>query len=245
MSIIYEMFEDLPRQGPGDDASTRRAFEILPGLPAHPEILDVGCGSGAQTIALAKLCQGRVTAVDNYPPFLEKVRRRAAAAGISKRVVPVNMSMTALDFPKETFDVIWSEGAIYNMGFRDGLAAWRPLLKPGGYLVVSEATWFRDDPPEEARAFWNSCYPAITDVGTNRRTAEEAGYAVLGTFPLPAESWWTDLYRPLEPRLRALRKKYAADPAALTEISEAEREIEVFRKFSDAYGYEFYILRKP
>lgn len=245
MSIIYEIFGGLPRQGPGDDASTRRAYHMLKELPPRPEILDVGCGSGAQTIALAQLCQGRITAVDVHDPFLQKVRQRAQAAGIAERVVPMNMSMTQLDFPDETFDVLWCEGAIFITGFREGLAAWRRLLKPGGHLVASESAWFCDNPPPEAKAFWDSCYPAIAAVKTNRRVAEEAGYRVAETFPLPAESWWTEYYRPLEPTLPALRAKYADDAASLAVIAEVQREIEIHRKYSDAYGYEFYVLQKP
>lgn len=244
MSIIYEIFGDLPRQGPGDDASTRRAFEMLTELPPQPEILDVGCGRGAQTVALARLCRGRVTAVDNHLPFLEEVQRRAAAVGVAERIVVLNTSMTDLNFPDASFDLIWSEGAIYIVGFRTGLQAWRRLLKPGGYLVASEATWFCDDPPAAAKAFWDSCYPAITDVKTNVHVAEDAGYRVVGTFRLPTESWWNDFYRPLEPKLPALRQKYAGDPAALAEIAEVIREIDVFRKYSDTYGCVFFVLQK-
>lgn len=245
MSIIYEMFADLPRQGPGDDGSTRRAFEMLAGLPERPEILDVGCGAGAQTLALARLCAGRITAVDNYEPFLAAVRRRADAAGVGARVVAVNQSMTELTFPDESFDLIWSEGAIFAMGFRAGLVAWRRLLRPGGYLVVSELSWFCDDLPEELRVFWEACYPAVAGVRANVRTAEEARYQVVGTFPLPVESWWADVYEPLERKLPTLREKYVGDAAALAEVGEAEREIDMFRKYSDLYGYEFYVLRRP
>jgi ubiquinone/menaquinone biosynthesis C-methylase UbiE len=245
LDILYEIFGDLPRQGPGDEGSTRRAFAMLKGLPDRPEILDVGCGSGAQTMVLASLCRGRITATDVFPQFIEVVRRKAEAAGAGGRIVPVQMSMMELDFPRESFDVIWSEGAIFIMGFREGLTAWRPLLKRGGYLVVSEAAWFVEDPPAEAQAFWNACYPAITDVASNVRTAEEAGYEVVGTFHLPAQSWWTDFYLALEPKLRAMRRTKADDADVLAEIAICQREIDIFRKYSDVYGYEFFILRKP
>jgi ubiquinone/menaquinone biosynthesis C-methylase UbiE len=243
MTIVFEIFEGLPRQGPGDDECTRRAFEMLTDLPAKPEILDVGCGAGTQTIALARLCRGRITATDIYEPFMDELRRRAAAAGVAERVTLMNMPMNELKFPDESFDVIWSEGAIFIIGFEAGLKAWRPLLKPGGYMVVSEATWFVDDPPAEAKAFWDSCYPAITQTRNNVRMAEEAGYTVVGTFPLPAEGWF-EFNRPLGPKLALMRKKYAGDAAALAEIAFNEMEIEIFRKYSDAYGYTFFVLRK-
>ena len=244
MTIIFEIFEDLPRQGPGDDAYTRRAFEMLTDLPAKPEIMDVGCGAGTQTIALARLCPGRITAVDVHQPVLDELQRRAEAAGVADRVVPLNMSMTELDSLDETFDVVWSEGAIFIMGFQPGLEAWRPLLKPGGWLVLSEAVWFCDQPPAEVKAFWDACYPAITHAESNVRMAEDAGYTVVGTFRLPAESWF-EFYRPLPAKLTRLRQKYGGDDAALSEIAQCEHEIEVFHQYPDAYGYQFFVLRKP
>jgi SAM-dependent methyltransferase len=194
-------------------------------------------------MALARLCDGRITAVDIHQPVLDTLQRRAEGAGVAERVVPLNMSMAELDFPDGTFDVIWCEGAIFIMGFRAGLTAWRPLLRPGGWLVISEAVWFCDEPPAEVKAFWDACYPAITHPQSNVRMAEEAGYAAIGTFRLPTESWF-EFYRTLAPKLVTLRRKYTGDDAALSQIAECEREIEVFHKYSDTYGYQFFVLRK-
>ena len=63
-NLMFEIFEDLPRQGPGDYESTKKAFLMLEGLPKDPEILDVGCGVGKQTLALAGLISGRIIAVE-------------------------------------------------------------------------------------------------------------------------------------------------------------------------------------
>ena len=244
MSIIFEIFEDLPRQGPGLNEYTRRAFDMLTDLPERPEILDIGCGAGTQTMELARLCPGRITATDVHEPMLDELRRRSAAAGATDRITPLNMSMSELKFPDESFDAIWCEGAIFIIGFQEGLKSWRRLLKPGGYMIVSEATWFVDDPPTEAKAFWDACYPAITQARNNVRMAEEAGYSVVGTFPLPAEGWF-EFYRPLGPKLAAMRQKYQDDEAALTEIALCEREMEIYRKHHTSYGYTFFVLRKP
>lgn len=243
MTILFEIFEDLPRQGPGLDEFTRRAYEMLAGLPERPEILDIGCGSGTQTMELARLSPGRITAVDVHEPMLDTLRRRAAQEGAADRIVPLNMSMSELDFPDDCFDVIWAEGSIFVIGFQEGLRTWRRLLKPGGYMVVSEATWFVEEPPAEAKEFWDSCYPAITQARDNVRMAEEAGYEVVGTFRLPAESWF-EFYRPLGPKLEKLRKKYQGDEAALQEIAFCEKEMEVYQKYYASYGYTFFVLKK-
>jgi len=69
-STFYEIYEALPRQGPGDRARTQRALEVLPPLIEVHRILDIGCGSGAQTLDLARATEARIVAVDNHPPFI-------------------------------------------------------------------------------------------------------------------------------------------------------------------------------
>jgi len=60
MEYFYELFEALPRGGPGDNRSTRRAFNTIPKLPEQPLILDIGCGPGVQTIELAKISKRQI-----------------------------------------------------------------------------------------------------------------------------------------------------------------------------------------
>ena len=74
-SFLFTMHEGLPREGPGSIACTKKMFSFLPGLPEYPAILDIGCGSGMQTIDIARLCpKARITAVDVYPPILTSVK---------------------------------------------------------------------------------------------------------------------------------------------------------------------------
>ncbi|MFP4120539.1 MAG: class I SAM-dependent methyltransferase [Coleofasciculus sp.] len=150
MNIFFEIHQNLPREAPGDNASTRKAFSLLTNVPPQPKILDIGCGPGMQTIELAKLTDGQITAVDTHQPFLDELQRRALAEGVSDNINPVNQSMLSLDFVPHIFDILWSEGAIYIMGFETGLKSWRTLLKTGGYLVVSELCWLQQNPPIKA-----------------------------------------------------------------------------------------------
>ncbi len=244
MDIFWEIHDGLPQQGPGDDASTGRAFALVPPLPECAAILDVGCGPGRQTVALAVLTGGTVTAVDTHQPFLDELKRRGRAAGVGDRIRTVNRSMSELDFPANTFDLIWSEGAVYLMGFREGLTSWRRFLKPGKCLAVSEITWLTDNPPAEVRDFWAEGYPPMKTVEQNFLVINECGYSLLGHFILPESSWWDGYYRPIEDRLRGLRAKYATDPAALEMINGEQQEIDLFRAYPDSYGYVFYVMRR-
>ncbi len=243
--LIFELFEETHRQGPGSAASTRRAFAMLPPLPARPRTLDVGCGSGAQTRELAQLTGGPVVAVDIHPPFLQRLKSSVTRLDASLRGVnPVAASMLALPFKDGAFDLVWSEGAIYIMGFREGLRSWRRLLRPQGYLVASEATWLRDDPPAEVREFWAKEYPAIATVAANLSTARSEGYLPVGHFVLPESAWLDDYYAPLEQRLAEFRAAHPGEAEAEALVAETEREISLRRRFSAWYGYVFYILRK-
>jgi len=242
-SLFWEIHSGLPREGPGDDASTRAALALVRSLPRHPRILDIGCGPGMQTLALAAASGGTVAAVDTHFPFLAELARRAAAAGLSERIAPVAASMQALPFGDGGFDLVWSEGAIYFMGFREGLAAWRRLLAPGGAIAVSEPCWLTDDIPGPVRALFAD-YAAMTTIAACRRIVAECGYALLGDFVLPDAAWREGYYDPMERRLAALRSAHAGDAAALATIAEHQREIDIRRQHPHVYGYAFFVMQR-
>lgn len=244
MEVFLDLYSELPRMGPGSDASTAKALAMLSGLPEHPRILDVGCGPGMQTLALARLTGGDVLAVDTHQPYLEELDRRAADTGLSARVTTLNRPMEALELDEARFDLIWSEGAIYLMGFSKGLAAWRPLLEPGGYLAVTELTRLVENPPAEGEAFWGAAYPPMKNIPGNLAAIEAAGYALLGHFTLPESDWWDHFYTPLEARARMLRPKYEGNPEALGVFDETRQEIELYRAHSTSYGYVFYVMER-
>lgn len=241
--VFYELFTGLPRQGPGDAASTAKAFSLIIGLPASPKILDIGCGSGAQTLDLARLTEGTILAVDNYQPLLDRLHQKAAALGLTGRISVMQADMTDLQLPDHQYDVIWSEGAIFVIGFDKGLREWKRLLKPGGYLAITEAAWFKPNPPTEVFDFWNREYPAIRSIDDNLQAISDAGYALVGHFRLPDSSWWTEYYTPMEARLPAIREKYAGNEDALSVVDAAALEINMHRKYAEYYGYVFFVMR--
>jgi SAM-dependent methyltransferase len=242
--VFWQLHDGLPKQGPGSEASTARALALAAPLPAAPRILDLGCGTGRQTLALARLTGGHVTAVDVFAPSLAELRRRADAAGLGARVETVQQAMAALELPGRRFDLVWCESAIYTIGFDAGLRAFRALLAPGGALAVSELAWLRDDAPERARSFWSSAYAGMRTHVANSRAIEGAGYALAGSFPLPETDWEDGYYGELERRLAALRAAHAA-PEARAVLDAAAEEIAVFRARAASFDYVFYVMRAP
>lgn len=242
--VSFEIFESLPRQGPGNEKSTRRAFRMLSNLPESPEILDAGCGTGAQTFALARLSKGRITAVDNHPPFIKIIARKVRAENLEGRIKPVISHMGGMNFPPAGFDVIWSEGAAYSIGFENALSYWRKFLKAGGFIVASELVWFRKNPPEEAEKYFSEEYPGMKHYNDIFAAIDRTGYELTGHFRLPDRAWRQDFYCPARTKLREAKEKYGSDPGAMAAIKSFETEINMHRKYSAYYGYGFYIMKK-
>ena len=139
--IIAAFFAGLDRQGPGDDAQTRRALSFIDGLPPRPRIADIGCGTGRQTAVLASALDGPVTAVDLLPEMIEGLHRQMETEGRTEQVTGIVASMLSLPFAEASFDLLWAEGSIYNIGFEKGLTQWRRFLKPDGFIAVTECSW--------------------------------------------------------------------------------------------------------
>jgi hypothetical protein len=139
-------------------------------------------------------------------------------------------------------DLLWSEGAAYNIGFAEALASWWHAIVPGGFAVVSELAWLGGEPPAPARSFFEAAYPAMRSVGENRATAERAGYRVLGTDVLPREAWIEGFYDVLGPRAEELIGD--PDPAVRVAAAEMLTEIEVFERSEDSYGYVLHVLQR-
>jgi SAM-dependent methyltransferase len=242
-ALFFELFESLPRQGPGDADSTRRALALVPPLGPDSQILDLGCGSGAQTLVLAAATPARLLAVDAHPPFIARLNDAAQQQGIAGRVRGVVGDMAAPAVPPGSVDLVWAEGSIYNLGFEQGLASFKPLLKPGGHVAVTEACWLKPDPPAPCRAFWAAEYPAITGVGPCREMIRRCGYSEIGHFALPALSWWTDYYGPLQAAVERFRVKHAGNDEAMALADALQREIDIWREYSAWYGYVFFVMR--
>ncbi|NJP07312.1 MAG: class I SAM-dependent methyltransferase [Chloroflexaceae bacterium] len=243
MDVLYAIYDGIPRQGPGSNAATRQAWSLLPDVPPSPGILDIGCGSGIQTLELARLSGGRIIALDNHQPYLDALQQRAASEQLAAHIETLNCSMDAMEFAPGSFDIIWSEGAIYIIGFERGLSVCQPLLKPGGFLVVSHITWLTADRSPELAQFWHDEGVTICTAAENVQRIEQAGYHCLAHFPLPQAAWWDEFYHLIEQKLPALRQTYRDDPERLAVVHNQQHEIDLYRMYADQYGYVFYVMR--
>lgn len=243
MGVFFEIHSDNPREGPGNFESTKKAYDAITDLPAVPKILDIGCGLGKQAFDLLKISNANIIAIDNHQPFLDTIQNKIKIENIGDRLQVFNKDMANLDFEHESFDVIWSEGAIYQMGFENGLNNWKKFLKPNGYIAVTEISWIKDNPPDDLFDYWKHAYPAIQSINNNLEIITKCRFKTVNHFTLPESAWW-DYYNPISKKLPELKKKYSNNKNALAVINEEENEIELYRKYSDYYGYVFYTMQK-
>ena len=241
-SIMVEFFKDLELLGPADPESTSRALASIR-LTSDAVVVDAGCGTGRQTLQLLQETPATIVATDLHQSMLNRLQQLAAERGVSDRLHIERADMAALPFEPESLDLLWCEGAIYNIGYEQGLRAWLLLLRAGGHLCVSEIAYFEDNPPEAVQAFWQAEYPAITTQSRLEQLAKECGYVVLDSFRLP-KSAWEAYYGPVEDRIAALQRAWRDDPERQQVLVAMQSEVDVFRRYGDTYGYVFLVLQK-
>lgn len=242
--IFFEVYEPLPRQGPGNRACAARALALCRDLPPSPAVLDLGCGAGGQTLHLAELTAGSIVAMDSHARSIARLCATVASRGLSGRVRPMIGDMARPGLQPERFELVWSEGALYNLGIEDALRVCHELLRPGGYLAFTDAVWRTDRPAPEVKASFDFDYPAMGRVSDLLATIERSRLSLVGHFTLPDEAWWDDFYTPMERRIAELRARYAADAEALAVLGRLAQEPELHRRHAGSYAYEFFVLRK-
>ncbi len=216
------VLEEIEQVRAGFLKYTRKAFLKLPRLE-NPRILDIGCGSGVPTIELAKLSGGEVTGIDIDQSCIDEFNRKIKEENLGNRVKALNLSLYEMKFPDETFDVVWSEGVVGNLGFETSLKDWRRLLKQGGYLAI------------------NYQVSRVADVLPR---IPQLGYTLADTVQLPEDAWWTEFYKPIEEKMETLLHKYRNKADALKLLNQYKNEMKMVKKNPSSFSCTFYIMQK-
>ena len=185
---------------------------MLPSLD-NPSILDIGCGTGVQTIELAKLCNGHITAIDIDVPSLVLLQRKVKEQDLSDRFSIMKVAMDDLQLLGKTYDIIWAEGSIYAIGFERGIRDWKQILNKNGFLVVHDENDHLEKKVE---------------------LIKKHGYKILGQFEVSHEEWEDRYYRPL---LEVMSKRRLTD----SESMNFRKEIDTFKRTK--MGSVFFVLQ--
>lgn len=243
-SLICEYFANIERQGPGSPEVTIKALSFIDNLSSESHIADIGSGTGGQTMVLTQHAPGAITAIDLFPLFIDRLNENAKKLNLHDRVKVIIGSMDNLPFRQEELDMIWSEGAIYNIGFERGLNEWHKFLKTGGYIAVTEASWFTDERPAEIDEFWKDAYPEIDTIPNKVAQLQKAGYLPVATFILPESCWIENFYVPQAAVQESFLKKHAGNKTAEELVANQRHEALLYSKYKEYYGYVFYIGKK-
>lgn len=244
-SLICEYFSNVERQGPGSPEVTLKALDFVDNLTAESRIADLGCGTGGQTMTLAQHVPGQITGLDLFPKFIDIFNHNAKQMGLEDRVKGIVGSMVdPLPFAQESLDLIWSEGAIYNIGFERGMNEWKQYLKKDGYIAVTEASWFTDRRPDEIYDFWMAHYPEIDTIPHKVAQMQKAGYLPVATFILPEECWTEHYFAPCRKIQDGFLEKHAGSEIVKDLIAGQRHEVEMYRRYKEFYGYVFYVGKK-
>lgn len=241
INALISLHTGLERQGPGDPEFTRYILNLLTDLPANPVIADLGCGAGAGALILAEIYHTRVRAVDFSKPFLDQMMSQAEQKGLADLIEPVECDMGELDWELQSIDLLWSEGAAYNISFEGAIKSWRPLLTEQGIAVISEMNYFSDNPPDVVKSYMKRMYPDIKNEAENIALINKSGFRFLELHRLPSRAWWDYYYDPLRNRIDSMG--VISDPVMQDVIQETEEEMDFFRDHHDEFGYTYYIMQ--
>ncbi|NES65319.1 MAG: class I SAM-dependent methyltransferase [Okeania sp. SIO2D1] len=244
LRLIYEYYSLIERQGPGSPEVTIKALSFIDNLTNESKIADIGCGTGGQTMVIANHTSGHITAIDLFPTFIDLFNINSQKLNLQNRVNGIVGSMDNLPFQNEELDLIWSEGAIYNIGFERGINEWYKFLKKGAFLAVSEASWFTEERPGEIDEFWNNEYPEIDTISNKVTQMQKAGYIPIATFVLPENCWTEHFYAPQVSAQEKFLQKYVGNKTAEELVENQQHEAELYYKYKEFYGYVFYIGKK-
>lgn len=243
-ALINEFFIELERQGPGSTEETIKALSFIKNLSSKAKIADLGCGTGFQTMVLAQNTKANIIALDFFANSIDKLNKTALKLGFTDRVKGIVGSMESLPFSSDEFDLIWSEGAIGNIGFEKGLNYWKKFLKKDGYVAVTYESWFTEQRPAEIEKWWTDAVPEIDTIGHNVSIMQKAGYIPVAVFTLPENCWIDNYFLPQKARQEAFLKKHLGNKAVEDMIALLRYEADLYSKYKQYYGYVFYVGKK-
>jgi SAM-dependent methyltransferase len=115
----------------------RYVHEFFGPSVAGKRILELGCGSGVLSVALAA-SGAHVTAVDVSAGGLRVTRERAQAFGVADRVETVQSPAETLDLPAAHYDLFIAKSVVHHVLIDEAMPRCYRSLKPGGRGAIIE-----------------------------------------------------------------------------------------------------------
>ena len=194
-----------------------KAISIIPEIES-PLILDVGCGSGVPTLALADNFKGTITAVDFDTKSINRLEEKVKELNLSNRITLLNCSFFDIELEENLFDIILAEGFLNVVGFQKGFSKAIKLLKRNRFFIIHDE--FRNHNKKTEFIESNNC-------------------KILDSFRLDEHVWWNNYYKCLEKEISSHRDK------DFLELFKTDLyEIELFKQDSSQFNSIYYIIEK-
>lgn len=239
--LLVEAHKDLDRLGPGSPNATLQALHFIEGLDEHSVLANLGCGTGGESLLLARYMPSTIIGLDMFEDFVSAFNQQALNLNLSSRVKAVVGKMEELPFEPLSLDVIWSEGVLDAPGFKAGLLNWQNYLKRGGYFAVTSPSWLTSEHPTEVEKFWSDAGCTIGSIEDNLATIRACGYTYIASFVLPEYCWMDNYYIPRQNAIQKLSEKYPESKTMSEFAKQNTYEVELYKQFHKHYGYVFYI----
>ena len=231
---LKNQYETL-RHCPGSDAVTQKVLRQIKLKSLEPEIANLCCGTGEQALLLAKQYKtAHITAVDADGLFFPSVMGKAEQNHVQERIKTVLSPLTNLPFEKDSLDLILSEGAFEEMDFGKRLYLWRPYLKPGGYLAMSELCLLTSgELPGELYDYFSNAYPyrELESIDYHLAQIRDTGYKLHTRFTLPDICW----FEYFESMKEGMGKLFCES---------IEEEINFYLTYQEYFAYVYFVVRK-
>ncbi|MFH1052194.1 MAG: class I SAM-dependent methyltransferase [bacterium] len=194
-----------------------RAISILPAID-NPLILDVGCGTGVPTLALAEKYMSNIIAIDTDKKATNRLEEKVKELQRTDRIKVINSSLFDVDFEAEKFDLIIAEGFLNSVGFEKGFFKLIKLLKEERYIIIHDEYCEHNKKVEFIEN--NDC-------------------KVLGSFRLDEKIWWNDYYRCMENMILS-----SENESILNFLKSDINEIKSYKQDPSKFNSMYYVIMK-
>jgi len=217
------------------------------GLAPGARALDLGCGNAAMAAHLAEVHGLKVDAIERSPAVAAIARERLRGRGAPGEVALHNLASRDFLDGSRAYDLVLSAGA---SGVVEGppepaaiLAALRPHLRPGGFILWADPFWKRE--PDPMFVAMLGAHAAYKSHAENIAAGEAAGltpyYAATST-----DQDWDDYTWRMASAIERWLKENPDEPEA-----ESVRQRGAFMRAAylaqgrDSLGFGLYLFRAP
>ncbi len=225
---------------------TKKVLKQIHLKEPHPAVANIGFGKGNECLLLAKH-YSNIVAIEGNAGYIEEFTKRVEKENLKDKIQIVSSSLENLSFENESFDLILSEGGINYSDFGSRINSWKPFLKNGGYLALSELCVFKDvELPYDLADYLCDSYPfrGIETTDYKIEQIKNAGYKLCGQHKLP-DSCWFDFYRDKTNCYEEMPQRWKNSREG-NQVAEYIEEAKYFyTMYKEYFGYIYFILRKP